>query len=309
MEISALINVSVPTFFFNNGNRFNKSKPGDEDTFYPKGILIGAVGARFENEHMESRFMKSSKSPAIASLPNELLDAWKGVYGTDLIDKLTKPDPNDLVDDVYRIRMELSYLPIILHAQQEGLERNQRVVLRLNGLGTGVWAFYDKCTHQEGIIVEVIEKAIKSHDLSHIDMIELLWITAPDAYKADHSTFIAKIQVPENEDHIKEGKYGRAQLEDAKKHKINMEFHQGNIADPLPATLPALPDGQEYLLVTMYAWDGNSFPGNEYWVGSLTASGDPAAACCSTISELQNPYINTQLRATPAKLKLYPQNI
>ena len=46
------------------------------------------------------------------------------------------------------------------------------------------------------------------------------------------------------------------------------------------------------LLVVSYAWDGNAFPENEYWVGSLSGSGDPAASCCSTIAQLHNPMIN-----------------
>ena len=36
--------------------------------------------------------------------------------------------------------------------------------------------------------------------------------------------------------------------------------------------------------------------GNEYWIGRLGASGDPAAACCSLIPQLQDPHVNPTLR-------------
>ena len=60
----------------------------------------------------------------------------------------------------------------------------------------------------------------------------------------------------------------------------------GEPAAPLPAAFARC------TLVATYAWDGNAFPGNEYFNGALTASGDPAAACCSTITELANPLVN-----------------
>ncbi len=67
---------------------------------------------------------------------------------------------------------------------------------------------------------------------------------------------------------------------------IDLRFSRRNPAEKLRGA------DENQLLVLSYAWDGNAFPGNEYWVGSLTATGDPAAACMSTISELHNPMVN-----------------
>lgn len=68
MQISALIGVSVPTYFINCGSRTNAAKL--EGTFsstytnllqdgYPvEGVFVGLVGARFEQkEYMESQHM------------------------------------------------------------------------------------------------------------------------------------------------------------------------------------------------------------------------------------------------------------
>ena len=65
---------------------------------------------------------------------------------------------------------------------------------------------------------------------------------------------------------------------------ITVKFSKRNPADPID---------EGTMLCAMYAWDSNSFAGNEYYLkGMLSASGDPAAAACSTIAFLQCPYVN-----------------
>merc|ERR1712071_465860 len=67
---------------------------------------------------------------------------------------------------------------------------------------------------------------------------------------------------------------------------------------------PGEPVAGDELLVAMYAWDGNAFPGNEFWDGHLDNSGDPAAACCSAIAILQNPDLNHHL-LDPSTLQFF----
>jgi hypothetical protein len=51
-------------------------------------------------------------------------------------------------------------------------------------------------------------------------------------------------------------------------------------------------DDEGKLLVVSYAWDANALPGNEFWMGSLSTSSDPAAACSTQVAELHNWHIN-----------------
>ena len=59
---------------------------------------------------------------------------------------------------------------------------------------------------------------------------------------------------------------------------------------------------RDKLVVAMFAWDGNSYVGNEYWLGLLSASGDPAAASCSNVPELLNPDINPAVRGANTRV-------
>lgn len=177
-----------------------------------------------------------------------------------------------------------------------------RGYVRPVGLGLGVWQIHSNQTH---LYLESYEEVLKTVPLPYIEVIEFLWIGKPNTASCGG---------------IKNGEFF---TETAAGNPIRIFFTKNDPASllippvesfecPPDRTIP-IKGGEElqepsksiaeneleettrrkeYLLIAQYAWDGNSYPGNEYWLGLLTASGDPAAACCSYISELQNPIIN-----------------
>uniref|UniRef100_A0A6B2L4W1 Uncharacterized protein n=1 Tax=Arcella intermedia TaxID=1963864 RepID=A0A6B2L4W1_9EUKA len=299
--IAALIGVSVPTFFINNGDRSNCSRKDDDGEYEREGIYVGLSGARFERrDKMESILMLLTEKNTTKESgygkdadPNnpltQLLRTWAETYEEGDPDhksfyfptytevkeqyltneafkkKFHHHAPSNRPDiffniAVYKKRLALSILPFLLDADKRAQEQNKKAYLHVVGLGLGVWQIVPE---QATWMLETYKELLMNHQdkLTHIHTVDFSWF-------------------PDN---------ARSQV--GIEHSVkNVVFSKRNPAEPLK--------DKNLLLVAMYAWDGNAFPGNEYWRGMLQASGDPAAACCSTISELQNPYINEEFVKT-----------
>lgn len=269
MQIAALFGVAVGTHFINNGNRNNRSVPGVVGSYEPKGVYVGQVGARFEKPgRMEWQHIIVTREQNTDS-DTKLLKIWAEFYGESLatFEQAQKDTTGRFIQlndgsyfdtALYQKRMALVIEPFLREANRRGEEHNKKVYVCAVGLGLGVWK---KTNAQKDLYIEVFKNLLHSCALPWIADIDFGYIGAGGGLQdGAHIT-----------------SYG---------NDIRIHFTQRNPADPLQGT-----DANK-LLVAQYAWDGNSFPGNEYWIGALDASGDPAAACCSTIAELQNPLIN-----------------
>jgi hypothetical protein len=275
MTISALIGASSPTYFINTGGRFNRAKAQNQGEYRERGIYVGLVGARFEvPDQMESRFLIADANFCTAgrgygyhSTPvthdQKILQMWARFYGMKNAETGSYEFPVESIlqqpklnIDRYKQRIGLTLETFLLEAEARGKEFASPVHAFLVGLGLGVWQIDSK---QTIAYVEELIATISRLSLSSVQYVELSWVV--DWYNG-----VDRMIVP--------AKAG---------NDITLLFTRDD---------PARKRAGNRLLVASYAWDGNSFPGNEVWRGSLSASGDPAAICCSTVGELQNPYVN-----------------
>lgn len=286
MAIAALIGVSVPTVFINDGSRNNSAQKAINGTYEKKGIYTGLVGARFEKpglmewRHMivtpEQNNIKNGygSNPDMTQPQAKLLAIWEKFYGKqfETFDQVQsgqryiKIRDNQYLDvEVYVKRMKLVIEPFLIDANARGKQQNKKVYCHAVGLGLGVWQL---SSQQAQYMLQAYADIIQEQKLPWVADIDFSWF--PKEYAACGGV--------KNLDVFK-----------ANGNEIKIHFSQRNPAAKL------IGNDKDKLLVAMYAWDGNAYPGNEYWKKMWTASGDPAAACCSTISELQNPLINSYI--------------
>lgn len=254
MMLSALVGVSGSSYFVNDGNRYNRGVTGPSGTFEERGVIIGLVGARFERpDHMESTYIL----PPVANsrMHPDLRRIWNDFFGI-------SPTPRGTTfnDVAYQARIRLSAEILLFEANRRAGIAGKKAYVYIVGLGLGVWQIN---SNQARLYVEAFEQVIreKGAELTELKTLEFAWIDVP-------------------------GTERQKMRDAAQEHGIDVLFSRRNPASKLKG------DKASQLLVLSYAWDSNSFPGNEYWINSLAASGDPAAACMSTIAELHNPVIN-----------------
>jgi hypothetical protein len=277
--LSALLGIGSPTFFINNGDRKNSMAAGEQDTFQERGVFVGLIGSRLENNLVEGRLMLINKSDHIQDngygannntflyalfaqfynkkhIPTfQEIDNDFASYSQDYIKMITPDDIFYLDKTIYKQRIRLVAKPFLEYANSCAEKAGKKGHVRIVGLGLGCWLPPNIDNNGKIILkelqLEVYKELLGALNLQHIAELECIHFTG------------APLVI----------------------NKIEMTFSTNAIAAKI--------QDENKLLIAQYAWDGSCLgPGNEYWLKAFSCSGDPAAACCSLIISSQNPLIN-----------------
>ncbi|KAL0860731.1 hypothetical protein ABMA27_010065 [Loxostege sticticalis] len=315
MKISALVYTSGHTQCINDGTRKNAGvvKTDDIET---EAVIIGVVGPRFKRKNcMEYEDMLVTEDQNVpengyeASCPDAAKRAWRQLW--DDFYQIPSTAHSELTarvklvpcsgrrvfgerwarvrtfafdNAVYFRRMCLTADVVLLEANARAQEQGKSAFLNVIGAGLGLWKVSG---HQLDVYILTFLQRI---------------VSFLDAGRLDHVADVNFAYIKPGKEVAAFFKEDRSTGENSptcKKLFIKNESHpRGGINVQLQDREPASALGGAHagkLLVLTYAWDSNALPGNEFWMGKLSSSGDSAAACSTQITELHNAHINRAL--------------
>ncbi|KAG7162658.1 uncharacterized protein LOC121873677 isoform X2 [Homarus americanus] len=279
IKLSALLSVSSPSFFINDGNRKNKGVPGAPGSYQEEGVVVGMVGARLKKAgFMEWQDCVVSRDQNTreggyggVGEPPHLQHLWSHMWRTTLPvwDKVSTRSEeffkfgreNYVNVPVYKARIQLTAETLLAEAKSRAMSAGLKAYIHVVGLGLGVWR---ACHEQDAMFVDAWGAALQACDTSQVAHVDFSWIGADQCQGVGDGEVFPDTGVV-------------------------IHFSKRSLHDHVP---------KGTLLVVSYAWDGNAFPGNEYWIGKLASTGDGAAACSTGVAELHNSHINANVCGT-----------
>ena len=322
--VSAFLQVATPTFFINDCGRYNEGVPGEH--FYRGAAwIVGSVGCRFENvslnewNHMmiTSRNTKTNGFGADNDNVHPLNALFAALYDVDYF-----PLHDGISDkfnyQVFFKNIHLKAEPFIIFGREVN-NNTPAIVFRVVSLGFGYWipAVYNHKGGIERLLVDIDLYEI-IYQLAFLTVLYHIKETMPNVHVV--LDFIYPSSLTRGDDYTQHPGHQRKMTfaEKCDLHNNIPAFSINNkpIRELLQTYLTELPnfnidvyhsknnpasvvdyehvDGENCTLITQYAWDSRSYPGNEFFHENFTGSGDPAAACASMITAFQNPEVNLE---------------
>ncbi|XP_053951692.1 uncharacterized protein LOC128859042 [Anastrepha ludens] len=297
IKLTAFLSVSSHSEFINDGNRYNEGViEVDKSKIEQEGVVIGLIGGRFQVEDaMEWQDIMITATQntkangyGYTALEVEQTDRsfvnyrqlWTQFYEEqDLIYEKVKaltskrfykrPDSRYIFDNLMmKKRYAISFDTLLLEAEARGAAISKQMYIHVVGIGLGSWRAVPQ---QEKIFLQTFGERLQAllPHLTHISVVHFSYFVMSAWANLQDGGFIASETHPEN--------------------GIRIFMHNRNPSQKLA------PEFENMMIVESYAWAGNALPGNDFWLGALSSSGDPAAACSTLISELHNPHINTEM--------------
>ncbi|RZC37418.1 uncharacterized protein BDFB_004424, partial [Asbolus verrucosus] len=284
MKLSALLSVSSHTCFINDGSRKNAGKINENlEEIEESGVIIGLIGTRLRKKNvMEYNEIMKTKEQNIhkhgygksGTFQQKVLEFYGDINATyNQISKILQSSPERYVDLqggnyfdmlMYERRISLSIDTLLIEANDRAKKEGKTAFVHVVGLGLGVWKIW---SGQDKIFMDTFAKRLEflSSELANVSDVCFAYIQ-----------------------HDLMGSY----KDGDKMGEITIHIRNKNPQEKLNG------DHEGKLLVVSYAWDGNALPGNEFWMGNLTTSSDPAAASSTQVAELHNYHINRKIRGS-----------